>query len=192
MSEKPADRVNEILTSLDSLRGRAADMLFPLVYDELHDLAERLFRDERANHTLQPTALIHEAYLRLVDQSQVNWQGRAHFFGAAARAMRRVLVDHARGRNRQKRGGGEAPVTLESVLIPAELPETDILALHEAIERLAALDPRQAQIVELRFFGGMSIDEIALALDVSKRTVEGDWTHAKVWLRHELDSGSPI
>jgi RNA polymerase sigma factor (TIGR02999 family) len=191
MAESDPQRVTRLVGELSAPDGEnAANQLMPVVYNELRALAYRYFRDERPNHTLQPTALVHEAYLRLVDQTQVDWKGRAHFFGIAARAMRRVLVDYARERKRQKRGGDRQRLPLDSNLVPTDLPDSDVLALHEGIERLAALDERQARVVELRFFGGLSIEEVAAVLDTSKRTIEGDWTHAKAWLRAELERGN--
>jgi RNA polymerase sigma factor (TIGR02999 family) len=164
----------------------AADKLLPLVYDEFRALARHYLAQERANHTLQPTALVHEAYMKLVDQTRVDWQGRSHFFAVAAQAMRRILVDHARSRQRDKRGGGRARVVLDEAVALSPQKDEDVLALDEALERLAAVDPRQAKVVELRFFGGLSVEEVAEALGVSKRTVEGDWTFARAWLSREL------
>lgn len=163
-----------------------AAKLLPLVYDELRNLARRYFRTERRGHTLQPTALVHEAYLRLVDQSRVDWNGQAHFRAVCARAMRQVLIDYARSRSRERRGGGQKRVMLESITAPLHLDTVDAVALDEALERLALLDARQARVVELRFFGGMSVDEVAKVLGISKRSAEGDWTHAKAWLKSEL------
>ena len=166
----------------------AADKLLPLVYDEFRALARHYLAQERCNHTLQPTALVHEAYMKLVDQTRVDWQGRSHFFAVAAQAMRRILVDHARSRQRDKRGGGRARVVLYEAVALSPQKDEDVLALDEALERLAALDARQAKVVELRFFGGLSVEEVAEALGVSKRTVEGDWTFARAWLSRELRS----
>lgn len=162
------------------------DALLAVVYDELHRLAASMMRSERPGHTLQPTVLVHEAWLKLVNQRNVEWQGRAHFFAIAARFMRRILVDHARARRRQKRGGDAVRISLADDL-PLSLEQgADVLAVHDALERLAQLDERQSRIVELRFFGGLSVDEVAHVLAVSKRTVEADWTLAKAWLRREL------
>lgn len=158
----------------------------PLVYDEFRALAARHLRRERANHTLQPTALVHEAYLRLIDQTRVDWQGRTHFFAVGAQAIRRILVDHARNRKRQKRGGGAGRVTLDESVALAPQRAEEILALDEALETLGKLDARQAQVVEMRFFAGMSVEEVAEVLGVSKRTIEGDWTMARAWLMREL------
>ena len=185
-SPAPRDDVTEVLNQMRGGDTRAADKLLPLVYDEFRALARHYLSQERGNHTLQPTALVHEAYMKLVDQTRVDWQGRSHFFAVAAQAMRRILVDHARSRQREKRGGGRARVLLDDAVALSPQKDEDVLALDEALERLAALDPRQAKVVELRFFGGMSVEEVAQALSVSKRTVEGDWTFARAWLSREL------
>jgi RNA polymerase sigma factor (TIGR02999 family) len=163
----------------------ALERLMPLVYDELHQLARRHLRGERAGHTLQTTALIHEAYLRLVG-ADVLWEGRVHFFAVAANTMRRILVDHARGRLRDKRGGGVVPVTLEDVAVVASEPGEDLLALDAALERLAGFDARKARVVELHYFGGLTYDETASALGISAATVDRDLRLAKVWLYREL------
>lgn len=163
-----------------------ADELMMLVYDELHNLAQRYLRREAEGHTLQPTALVNEAYLRLVDQTRVDWQGRTHFFAVGAKIMHRLLIDHGRNKKRAKRGGGWLRITLAPELAPLDGAELDILAVHEAIEKLSALDERQARLVELRFFSGLSMGEIAEVLGVSKRTAEGDWTHARAWLKRHL------
>lgn len=171
----------------------AAERLLELIYPELHRIAERQMRRERAGHTLQPTALVHEAYLKLVDQSHVDWRNRAHFLGVAAQAMRRLLVDHARGRDRDKRGGGATLLELDSaagesgLAVPAR--SVDLLALDQALERLAALDAVQARLVELRFFGGLSIEEAAEALGVSTATAGRDFRSARAFLAREL--GAP-
>ena len=165
----------------------ALDALLPLVYAELHRQASRYLRRERAGHTLQTTALIHEAYLKLIDQREVNWQNRAHFFGIAAQAMRRILVDYARERHRAKRGGiGENLPLEEAALVVSEERRVDLVALDEALTRLAKFDERQARIVELRYFSGLSIEETAEVLGISPATVKSDWNVAKAWLRHEI------
>ena len=162
------------------------DDLLPKVYDELRRLARRHMRREGAGHSLQTTGLVNEAYLRLVDQTNVRWQNRAHFFGIAAQLMRRILVDHARTRKRLKRGGGALRISLnEAEAIAPESP-TDLLVLDEALVRLAEFDPRKSRIVELRFFGGLSIEETAEVLQVSPGTVMHDWTLAKAWLYRAL------
>jgi RNA polymerase sigma factor (TIGR02999 family) len=165
----------------------ALEELLPLVYAELRRLAGAYLRREREGHTLQPTALVNEAYLKLVDQRDARWQNRAHFFGVAAQLMRRILVDHARTRKAEKRGGSRFAVTLGHADEVSASPETDLLAVHEALERLAALDPQQARVVELRFFGGLSIEEAAEVLGVGHATVEREWKMARAWLRRELE-----
>lgn len=178
---------------VDASSGRPADVakkLLPLVYDELRKLAAQYLRSERRGHSLQPTALVHEAFMRLVDQSRVDWKGRTHFFAVGAGAMRRILIDHARARGRGKRGGGWQRVLLDEAETPEDLRDVDLVALHDALETLAALDEQEARIVELRFFGGLTVEEVAHVLGVSKRKVEGDWTHAKAWLRSALDPDS--
>jgi RNA polymerase sigma factor (TIGR02999 family) len=168
----------------------AADQLLPLVYDELHRAATRAMRNEAVGHTLQPTALVNEVYLRLVDQTAASWKNRSQFFGVAAQAMRRILVDHARARLSDKRGGGARAVTLDEV---HDLPQAhdessgiDILSLNEALEKLAAFDPDQARVVELRYFAGLNIDETAEALGISAATVKREWVVARAWLKREL------
>jgi RNA polymerase sigma factor (TIGR02999 family) len=167
----------------------ALETLIPMVYAELRRLAAHYLRIERRDHTLQPTALVHEAYLRLVDQSDVPWQNRAHFFGIAARTMRRILVEHARRRNAAKRRGGSLRVVTgvaDAVAQPERDPE--ILALDAALTRLESLDPQQARIVELRFFGGLNVEEAAEVAGVSTATVKRKWRTARAWLRQELDA----
>ena len=164
----------------------ARDQLMPLVYEELHRLAHRYMKRESLGHTLQTSALINEAFVRLVDQKNVRWQNRAHFFAIAARMMRRILVDYARSRNYAKRGGGAAQISLEEALIVSDERSAEVVNVHEALERLAEFDTRKIRIVELRFFGGLSIDETADVLGVSPGTVMRDWTLAKAWLRHEM------
>lgn len=164
----------------------AIDKLLPIVYDELRRLAAGFFRRERLNHTLEPTALVHEAYLHLVDQSRVGWENRAHFFGAAAQLMRRILIDHARSRNAAKRGGGEIRVTLADDAALTEQRELDLISLDAALEELAALDERQGKIVEMRFFGGLSIEETAEVLEISPATVKREWNTAKAWLYRRM------
>lgn len=165
----------------------ALDRLLPLVYDELARIARGALRSERSDHTLQTRALVHEAYIRLID-ADVSWQDKAHFMAVAARTMRRVLVDHARSRRRQKRGGGAVKVELEDVTAMVAAPSVDVLDLHDVLERLAAFDPRQANIVELHFFGGLNYDETAEAVGVSAATVDRDLRNAKAWMRHELSA----
>jgi RNA polymerase sigma factor (TIGR02999 family) len=168
---------------------RALDRLLPLVYAELRRIAARQLRHERAGHTLQPTALVHEAYLRLVKQRTVDWQNRAHFYGVAAQVMRRILVDHARRQAARKRGDHAQRVPLDEVAETATPTEIPVLALDHALTRLAQLDPGLARIVELRAFGGLTIDEAAHVLRVSPSTAKREWRTAKAWLTHELASG---
>lgn len=164
--------------------------LLPLVYDELRSLAAALFSRERANHTLQPTALVHEAYLRLTTGSdKLSWQNRAHFFGIAANSMRQILVNHAKARRREKRGGGQTLIALDESISFSYARDLDVLALNEALETLAQLDARQVRIVELRFFGGLTLEETATMLDVSTATVSREWEMARTWLYRQL-SGS--
>jgi RNA polymerase sigma factor (TIGR02999 family) len=180
------DRVTQLLVDWSSGNKAALEELMPLVYDELRRLARRYMGREGSGHTLQTTGLVNEAYLRLVDQSKVRWQNRAHFYGVAAQLMRRILVDHARTRKRVKRGGEALRVSLsEAEAISPETP-TDLLAIDEALKRLAEVDGRKGRIVELRFFGGLSIEETAEALQVSPGTVMHDWTLAKAWLYRDL------
>ena len=181
----------ELLTELSGGDRRAADELLPLVYEELRSLAGNYLRRERSDHTLQPTALVHEAYLRLVNQDRVGWQGKTHFRAVAARAMCRVLVDHARARKREKRGGGWRRVSLYDAFLLAGPRELDAVALHDALERMRELDERQASVVELRLLGGLSSEEAARLLNVSERTVDRDWKMAQAWLRRELSKGAP-
>ncbi len=167
----------------------ALEELMPLVYDELRKVAARHLRRQRPGHTLQTTALVNEAYLRLIDSSRVQWQNRAHFFAVSATLMRRILVDFARERQNLKRGGAAERVSLDEALVVAPERSADLLALDEALNRLAALNPRQAQVVELRYFGGLSEEEAAEALKVSLRTVQRDWNLARLWLYRELSQG---
>ena len=164
----------------------ALDQLMPLVERELHQIARRCMAGERAGHSLQATALVNEAYLRLIDTKGIAWQDRAHFIAVAARMMRRILVDHARSRHYQKRGGRAAHVTLDEALVVAAEPEQDFVALDAALTALAEVDPRKSQVVEMRFFGGLTLEETAEALHISRDTVKRDWTMAKLWLLREL------
>jgi RNA polymerase sigma factor (TIGR02999 family) len=181
--------ITQLLLAWSKGDREALDRLFPLVYAELRRMAKSYMRKERAGHTLQTTALIHEAYIRLIDACQVEWRNRAHFFGVAARAMRQILVEMARERGCQKRGGGARQVSLdEGMVIDAGLDE-DLVSLDEALGALAQFDARKAQIVEMRFFGGLTEEEIAAALDVSPETVRRDWRLARSWLRRKLSGG---
>ena len=166
----------------------ALERLMPLVYSELRRLAGNYLRRERAGHTLQPTALVNEAYLKLIDQRNARWQNRAHFFGIAAQLMRRILVDHARQRQAAKRGGvDQQRLSITSAEAVVKQPEVDLLALNEALDELAEMDPQHSRIVELKFFGGLSIEETAEVLGISHATVERDWKLARAWLRRQLE-----
>ncbi len=179
-------RVTGILREVEAGNAEGLDDLLPLLYDELRALAGAFLRRERSDHTLQPTALAHEAWLRLVDADQVNWQGRSHFLGIAARVMRRVLIDHARRVGAEKRGGGRRRVTLSEATPLLGQDEVDVLALDEALTELASLDERKARVVESRFFAGMNMREVAEALGVSQTTAEEDWYFARAWLATRL------
>jgi RNA polymerase sigma factor (TIGR02999 family) len=184
---KALEGVTQLLKDWGSGDQSALDKLMPLVHSELRRLANNYLRRERGNHTLQPTALVNEAYLRLVDQKHAKWQNRAQFFGVAAQLMRRILVDHARLHQAQKRGGsGQQRLSLTNVDRAASQPDIDLLALHEALNELAEVDPQQARIVELKFFGGLSIEETAEVLGIGHATVERDWKMARAWLRSKL------
>jgi RNA polymerase sigma factor (TIGR02999 family) len=167
----------------------ALDQLIPLVNDELRRLASRYMRREQQGHTLQTSALVNEAYLRLIDQKNMQWQNRAHFYGIAAQLMRRILIDHARRHARARRGGERIEVSLDETVAVSEERSTKLLAVDEALDRLAAFDPRKAKIVELRFFGGLNLDETAEALGVSSPTVQREWRAAKAWLHRMLTEG---
>ncbi|HXI89119.1 MAG TPA: sigma-70 family RNA polymerase sigma factor [Blastocatellia bacterium] len=186
MSKAPED-ITSILIRWGEGDREALDRLIPMVYDELHRIAERYFRRERADNTLQPTALVNEVYLRMVNQSGVSWQNRAHFFGIAANTMRRILVERARARNASKRGSGDYKLDLTDVSdIPAEGSHLDLLALDRALEQLASFDQQQSRIVEAKFFGGLSIEETAEVIGVSPATIKREWVLAKAWLFREL------
>ncbi|HEX8984696.1 MAG TPA: sigma-70 family RNA polymerase sigma factor [Bryobacteraceae bacterium] len=178
--------VTRLLVSWSGGDEAALNQLTPLVYDELRRLAGRYLRNERPDHTLQSTDLVHEAYLRLVDQQNVQWQSRAHFFGIAAQMIRRILVDHARRRQAAKRGAGPVKLTLDEAVAASEPRDFDLVALDEALENLAKLDPQQSRVVELRFFAGLSIEETAEVLKISSATVKRDWITAKAWLFRDL------
>jgi RNA polymerase sigma factor (TIGR02999 family) len=186
MAMPPPQDVSRLLIAWSNGDEEALEQLMPLVYEELRRLAHRHLGRERAGHTLQTTALVHEAYLRLVDQKEVRWQNRAHFFAVAAQMMRRILVDYARSRRFAKRGGGAQPVSLDEAMVVSNERAADIVALDEALNALAEFDERKSRMVELRFFGGLSIEETAEALRVSPGTVMRDWTLAKAWLQREM------
>jgi len=179
------DDVTQILDRLSQGSSTAPDELLPLVYDDLRNLAHAYFNNEKSDHTLQATALVHEAYIRLVNWENVSWQNRAHFFAVAAEVMRNVLIDHARKRNAQKRFGGQRILLDDAVSLPHE-NGLDVLHLEEALSSLESIDPRQARIVELRFFGGLSIEETAYIMNISETTVRREWTFAKAWFQREL------
>ena len=182
MQAPTATRVTALLQAWSAGDHTALDRLVPLVHAELRRLARRYMRRERAGHTLQTTALIHEAYIRLVEAQGLNWQNRAHFFGISARVMRRVLVDFARERGYRKRGGGDRRVPLDEAMLVADAPDRDLVALDDALNALAGVDARKSRAIELRFFGGLSIEEAALVLEVSPETVKRDCRLAKAWL----------
>jgi RNA polymerase sigma-70 factor, ECF subfamily len=180
--------VTQLLVNWSNGDKAALDEMLPLVYQELRRIAVNRLRQERPNHTLQPTALVNEAYLRLIDQKNVNWQNRAQFFGLAAEMMRRILVNHARHRQAAKRGGGALRVSLEVAVNSFEQKDVNLVALDEALKTLATIDPRQSQIVELKFFGGLTVEEIAEVLQVSSDTIERDWKMARAWLHLEISN----
>jgi RNA polymerase sigma factor (TIGR02999 family) len=181
----PRQHISQLLEAWAGQDPAAREALVPIVYDELHRLAHHYMRTERAGHTLQTTALVNEAYLRLVDVPRMAWRDRAHFFAMAATMMRRILVDHARAHARDKRGGGVVMTSINEDLA-APTPNVDVLALDEALERLAQLDGRQARLVELRYFAGLTIEEAAEALGISPGTLKREWVIAKAWLYREL------
>jgi RNA polymerase sigma-70 factor (ECF subfamily) len=185
----PTGEVTRLLGSWKKGESEALEELLPLVYQELRLLASRYLRKERQDHTLQPTALVNEAYVRLLGKPPGDWKDRSHFFAVAAQAMRNILVDHARRQLAGKRIGPNDKVALENVPELSSAPTTDVLALHEALDKLAEINPRQAKLVELRYFGGLTNVEAAEALDASRATVERDWQVARLWLRRELTRG---
>ena len=184
--EPPAIEITQLLRSWSEGDEGAIDRLMPLVYDELHRMARRYMSSEKPGHTLQATALVNEAYLRLVNASQANWQNRAHFFAVSAQVMRRILVDWARGRQAAKRGSDMPALELNEALAIPLNSGSDLVAVDDALKALALVDPRKSQVVELRFFGGLSVEETAEVLKVSPETVHRDWRLAKSWLRREL------
>ncbi len=185
--ESKAPEITQMLREWSDGKQEALDNLLPLVYDELHRQASRFLRKERQGHTLQTTALINEAYLKLIDQRNVNWESRTHFFAIAAQAMRRILVDYAKATHRKKRGGDDIKLPLEEAMeVAAEEKSVDLIALDEALNKLAERDQQQARVVELRYFSGLTLEETAEALHISRATVASDWNMAKVWLYREL------
>ena len=197
MTGDPKAHVTEIISGLSGtgeVDRATAEELFPVVYDELRRLAKGYMSREKPGHTLQPTALVHEAYLKLVDQTRADWKGKTHFYAVGAKVMRRLLVDHARARDALKRGAGWQSVTLSGALDPLGremLDPEQLLDLNGALEELAEIDKREARVVTLRFFGGLTVEQVAEALGVSKRTVENDWRHAQAWLRLRLSEEGP-
>ena len=182
--------VTHLLKAWGNGEQKALDQLIPLVYTELHRLAHRYMDRERSAHTLQPTALVHEMYERLIDLKHVSWQNRAHFFGVSAQLMRRILVDYARSRRYTKRGGEWRQVPFNEAVAVFRDRQTDIVALDDALCTLSEIDPRKSRVVEMRFFGGMSVKEVAEVLNVSQETVQRDWRLAKAWLLRELCEGT--
>ena len=189
MPARTPKEITQLLVAWGAGDESALEELAPLVHAELRRLAHRYMGGERAGHTLQTTALVNEAYLRLIDWKSVRWQSRAHFFGVSAQLMRRILVDFARARGYRKRGGGTPRVALDEAAAVSDERGADLLALDEALRALAELDPRQSKVVELRFFGGLTVEEAAEVLKVSPATVERDWSFARAWLHRELSKG---
>jgi len=187
MVDRPAEEVTQLLQAWGSGDEKALEKLVPVVYQELHRMARHYMAGERPNHTLQTTALIHEVYVRLVQSRHMSWQNRAHFFAICAQLMRRILVDFARSRRYQKRGGAAVRIPLEEALVVSQDPPADLVALDDALKALASVDERKSRVIELRFFGGLSVEEAAEVLSVSPETVMRDWRLAKVWLLRQLD-----
>jgi RNA polymerase sigma factor (TIGR02999 family) len=187
VEQRETPDITRLLQSWSGGNQEAVDDLIPLVYDELHKVAAQYLRRQQSGHTLQPTALVNEAYLKLIDISNVSWQDRAHFFAVASQTMRHILVDHARGRNRQKRGGGAQKLSLdEAISFSSEKNEVDVVLLDDALRTLAEIDDQQARIVELRFFGGLTVEETAVVLHISPATVKREWRIAKAWLHNRI------
>ncbi len=190
--EPSAHEVTRLLQAWSEGDQSALDRLIPLVYQELHRLAHHYMVRERSGHTLQTTALLNEAYVRMVDSAKPSWQSRTHFYAVSAQVMRRILVDWARSRQALKRGGLEQPIELDEDLVVADAPGADLVSLDDALKALAAIDPRKSEVVELRFFGGLSVEETAEVLKVSPETVMRDWKFTKSWLRRELSKEKPV
>lgn len=186
MTQPPTHELTQLLNAWSEGDRAALDKLTPLIYEELRRMAHRYMNRERKGHTLQTTALVNEAYLRLFDRENVHWQNRTHFFAIAAQLMRRILVDHARGQASQKRGGKAQKVSLEEAALISQERASEVIALDEALKGLALIDPQQSRIVELRFFGGLSVDEAAEVLSVSPATIKREWGSAKLWLLREI------
>lgn len=191
-SQSEDNDLNEVLTRASAGDEAAAAIFMQSLYDDFRRVAAAQLRREPPGHTLQPTALVHEAFLRLIDQRRVSWQGRSHFIAVGAEAMRRILVDHARAANRVKRGGERRRVEMDDRLTVSPRDNQDVIAVDEALNDLAKLDPRQAKIVELRFFGGMTNDEVAHVLGVSRATIDRQWRVVKAWLREQLQDEDPL
>jgi len=189
MSQNPTKEVAQLLIAWSSGDKAALDRLMPLIHQELRRLAHRYMSRERPGHTLQTTALVNEAYVRLVNRKNVHWQNRAHFFAIAAELMRTILVDHARSHAFAKRGGGARNITLDEALVVSQERAAEVVALDEALKGLADIDPQQSRVVELRFFGGLTIEETAEVLHLSAGTIKREWRSAKAWLYHELAKG---
>jgi RNA polymerase sigma-70 factor (ECF subfamily) len=192
MATRSPEGVTQLLERWSHGDEEALGQLMPLVYNELHRLAGAYLRRERREHTLQPTALINETYLKLIDQRHPNWKNRAQFFGVAAQLMRRILVDHARRHHASKRGGDRLNVSLRNVGAFGNQPDADILTLHDTLDQLAKIDPEQSRLVELRFFGGLTIEETAEVMEVSHATVEREWQIAKAWLKREFTKTTAV
>jgi RNA polymerase sigma-70 factor (ECF subfamily) len=192
MATRSPEGVTQLLERWSQGDEEALGQLMPLVYDELHRLAGAYLRRERREHTLQPTALINETYLKLIDQRHPNWKNRAQFFGVAAQLMRRILIDHARRHHASKRGGDRLNVSLRNLGAFGNQPDADLLTLHDALERLAKIDPEQSRLVELKFFGGLTIEETAEVMEVSHGTVEREWKIARAWLKRELTKTTAV
>lgn len=186
MATRSSEGITQLLEKWSNGDEQALNQLTPLVYDELHRIAKNYIRRERHAHTLQPTALVNEFFLKFFDQNSMSWQNRAQFFGVAAKLMRRILVDHARKHHAVKHGGDRFPVSLQDIAAFGTQPDTDLLALHDVLNRLEELDATQARIVELRFFGGLTIQETAAVMKISHATVEREWRTAKAFLKREL------
>ena len=191
VSAPPRQEVTQVLVDWNKGDQNAPDRLMPLVYEELRKLARNYLQRERSDHTLQATGLVHEAYLRLVDQDSMSWQNRAHFFAVAAQVMRRILVDHARSHRAEKRGGDREKIAFDEALAPSDEKAVDLIALDDALQDLGRFDPRQSRIVELRFFGGLTNEEIGEVLEISPRTIKREWRLAKAWLRREIKGEAP-
>ena len=184
--DRSREEVTGLLQRVTVGDDQAMSQVIPLVYDALHDLAVGYLRKERADHTLQPTALVNEAFMKLVDQTRVSWESRGHFLGIAATSMRRILVDHARGKSRNKRAPGGRRVALEEAVSVGDAPDMDLIALDESMNRLKDVDPRKVQVIEMRYFAGLGVDETAEALAISPATVKRDWDFARLWLLRDM------